>query len=81
MFFEAELLFSKEIVKEMDATLDGLFWKEHWHRRSIDYYQQGKEGRAKEKLDQSFAEDDKVFKLMPTLLEKLKSQTHVADWY
>ncbi len=81
MFYEAELIFSKELASELDGTLGGLFWKDHWQRRANRYHELGKEEKAKENLERSFAEEDKVFEIMPTLLDKLVAQSRVADWY
>lgn len=64
----------------MEEALGGLFWTEHWQKRSSYYYKQGKDDKATEFLEKSFAEDDKVFQIMPKLLEKLKNESRVSDW-
>jgi hypothetical protein len=79
-FNEAELLFSKKIATEMEAALGGLFWAKHWQRRSYDYHQRGKSAEAGTTLEKSFAEDDKVFRIMPGILDKLKGESRVSDW-
>ena len=80
VFFEAELLFSKQLVEEIDSTLGALFMTEHLQRRARHYHERDQAEKANEKLEESFAEDDKVFELMPNLLSKLKEQTRVAEW-
>jgi hypothetical protein len=77
---QAELLFSKATLAEMETALSGLFWTEHWQRRSRYYYERGKDLEATDKLEKSFEEDDKVFKIMPKLLEILTDESRVSDW-
>ena len=79
-FQEAELLFSKATAAEMETAMNGLFWTEHWQRRSRQYHELGKETKASETLEKSFLEDDKVFEIMPVLLNKLKDESRVSDW-
>lgn len=80
-FLEAQLLFSTALVSEMDAALNGLFWGKRWYDRAMDFHRRGKQAEADEKLSKSFAEDDKVFKIMPSLLEKLVAESKVSDWF
>ena len=80
VFWEAELIFSKSLSKEIDETLGALFWMERWYQRAQHYEKLGNNELAAKKVRQSFEEDDKVMRLMPTLLDKLKDQTRVADW-
>ena len=79
-FFDAELLFSKQLVAEMDQALGSLFWKEHWERRARDYFDRGNEEKANQKLEDSFREDDKVFAVMPQLLLKMNGESRTVDW-
>ena len=79
-FFDAELLFSKQLVAEMDQALGSLFWKEHWERRAQDYFNRGNEEKGRQKLEDSFVEDDKVFAVMPQLLAKMNAESRTADW-
>lgn len=80
VFWESELIFSKRLSKEIDETLGALFWMERWYQRAQYYQKAGNVDQAAKKVQQSFEEDDKVMRLMPTLLDKLKDQTRVADW-
>ncbi len=80
MFLESELIFSKKLAEEIDEALDGLFWQEHWRKRSLEEYERGASESAASNLRKSFDEDDKVFKLMPSLLKKMKEESRVADW-
>ena len=80
LFHESELIFSKQLGVEIDQSLDGLFWTEHWRVRSLQEHERGKTDKADDHLRQSFDEDDKVFSLMPNLLKKMKEEARVADW-
>ena len=80
LYHESEMIFSRFLVAEIDASLDGLFWTEHWQKRSFDEHERGLSEKADEYLRKSFEEDDRVFKLMPNLLEKMKAEARVADW-
>lgn len=79
-FQDGELLFSRAIAAEMEEALGGLFMTAHWQRRSQYYYERGKETDGTLALEKSFAEDNKIFAIMPKLLEKLKAESRVSGW-
>lgn len=80
LMFEVQLLFPADVVSEIEEVVGDalqLNWKKG---RSQTYYERGKEDKAKEFLEQVFEHEDKLMKLMPSVLEKLKAATRIDLW-
>ena len=80
VFQKSELLFSKSLSVEIEETITSTFWQRRHLARSHDLHQRGNEEDSIVYMRKSFEEDDKVFKLMPRLLEKMKHEARVSDW-
>ena len=80
LYYNAELIFSRDLSREIDEALDALFFSEHWMRRSRDYHLQGKADLAEQRMAESFEHDNKAFELMPNLLKKMKEEARLSDW-
>ncbi len=57
----------------MSAT----FWAEEYHKRSHQYYEDEKVEQAEERRQAAYAEEDKILKIMPSLLDELIEYTRV----
>ena len=78
VFWESELVFSEALSHELDQSLGSLFFSEIWQKRSIYYHSKGLTEKAEEKLELSFKEDDKVFKIMPHILNKMIAEARAS---
>jgi hypothetical protein len=74
------LLYPKDVTKKLDDAMSGIFWAKQHHKRSHQYHQRGKTEEADKRLEDAFAEEDKVMKIMPTLLDELIAYTRVDAW-
>ena len=77
---QAELLYPTKVSEKLRDAVNASFWSKHNMRRAFDLKKEGDEGRAKEKLEAAWTDDDKVFKLLPELLEDLINHTRVDAW-
>ncbi len=80
LFREAELLFPPDVTKNLDQALSGIFWAKQHFKRSSQYYERGDTKQAEHRMDDAFAEEDKVMKIMPTLLNELIDHTRIDAW-
>jgi hypothetical protein len=77
---QAKLLFPARVTQKLDEAVSATFWSEQLRRRAYDLSHTGDKASADSKLEQSFAEEDKVFRLMPELLGDLVEHTRVDVW-
>jgi hypothetical protein len=77
---EVVLLYPKNVAQKLDDAMSGIFWAKQHDTRSQIYHEWGEPDLANVRLEQSFAEEDKVMKIMPDLLEELIEYTRVDAW-
>jgi hypothetical protein len=77
---QAQLMFPLAVSKKLDDLVDATFWSEQHYQRSQIYNDRGEQDLANDRLEKSFAEEDKVMKLMPELLKELVDHTRVDAW-
>ena len=77
---EVVLLYPRGVTKKLDDAMSGIFWAKQHYKRSQIYHERGEQALADERLEQSFAEEDKVMKVMPDLLNELIDYTRVDAW-
>jgi hypothetical protein len=77
---QAQLLFPVRVTAKLDEAVSATFWAKQHLRRAYDFNKSGESSKADERLEQSFAEEDKVMKLMPELLNDLVDHTRVDAW-
>ncbi len=74
------LLYPKNVTKSLDDAMSAIFWAKQHYKRSEQYGEQGKVKEADERLEAAFAEEDKIMKIMPKLLDELIEYTRVDAW-
>jgi hypothetical protein len=77
---DAILLYPKKVTQKLDKAVDGIFWAKQHYRRSQILNDRGEQNLATEKLEKSSAEEDKVMKIMPEILDELIANTRVDAW-
>ena len=80
LMFAAQVLFPIEIVSRFEETFSethGAFQK---HDRSQLYFKRGENERGEKFREEAWEHDDRVFKLLPELLEGLKAETRPDVW-
>jgi hypothetical protein len=77
---DAILLYSKKVTQKLDDAVNGVFWVKQHYQRSQIYNDRGEQDLANERLEKSFAEEDKVMKIMPELLDELITYSRVDAW-
>jgi hypothetical protein len=80
LFQEAELLYPEKITRKLDEAVTAVFWAKQHMIRSHQYRQRGKEREADDRMEDSFAEEDKVMKLLPSLLQEIIDFTRIDAW-
>ena len=81
VFLQSELIFTKALATDIEVTMTSAFWQRRHLARSNELYERGQEEESQSYISKSFEEDDKVFKAMPRLLAKMKSEARVTDWF
>jgi hypothetical protein len=80
LFYDVELLFPKNIYKEMDEASLYILNIERYHRRASDYTEDRNEAKRKEFLEKAWAEEDKLSPILPQLFQSLKEATRIGLW-
>jgi hypothetical protein len=76
---QAQLLYPKAIVDDIDAALRNLMLQKTHQDRASQYHSSGRADKAKEHLEKSFSADDKVVEVMESLLERVIAASRVID--
>lgn len=77
---QTQLLFPPNVIQKLDGAVSATFWSAQHKQRAFDLHRSGNQAKADERLDQSWAEEDKVMKLLPELLHDLVDHTRVDAW-
>jgi hypothetical protein len=80
LFRQAELLYPPRVTKKFDDTMKAIFRQKQNNNRSQQHYQKSEENEGDKYLDQAFAEEEKIMKLMPNLLDEIIDDTRIDAW-
>jgi hypothetical protein len=74
------LLYPKDICKKLDSAVASISSAKVYYQRSQHYNNIGDKILAEKKLEQAYAEEDKVIQIMPDLLDELIEYSRVDAW-
>ena len=80
VYFDAELLFSRILASEMHAAISSSIKAEAFDRIARTHKEYGEDQAANKVLDDFFAEDERVFTILPNLLKKMQEEARMADF-